>query len=65
MYGAMLEMIVAESYAKSPTFSTCSPNEFQAQTRYFKNDLRAIINHNIDDISGDMHHRSNMLAKLD
>ena len=65
MYAAMLEMIVAESYAKSPTFARCTPDDFAEQTRYFKNDLRAIINHNIDDISGDLHHRSNMLAKLD
>lgn len=64
MFGAMIEMIVAESYANNPAFKNCTPEEYNAQTKYFKNDVRAIINHNIDDISSDINHRSNMYTKL-
>lgn len=64
MFSALLEMVVAESYANNPTFKGCSPEEYNVQTKYFKNDVRAIINHNIDDISSDINHRSNMYTKL-
>ena len=64
MYNALLEMVVAECYAKSPTFEDCTPEVFKTQTAHFKADVRAIINHNIDDISSDIHSRSNMYTKL-
>lgn len=64
MYAAMMEMIIAESYGQNPAFEDCTPEEYKEQTRYFKNDVRAIINHNIDDISSDINHRSNMYSKL-
>ena len=64
MFSAMIEMIVAESYANNPTFKNCTPEEYHTQTKYFKNDIRAIINHNIDDIFNDINHRSNMYTKL-
>ncbi|MBE6762451.1 MAG: hypothetical protein E7551_09260 [Ruminococcaceae bacterium] len=62
---AMLEMFVAESYGKNSMFKECDPEVYKQQTKYFKNDLRAIINHNIDDISNDVkYHQSNMYTKL-
>lgn len=64
MYQAMLEMVVAESYGKNPVYEDCSPDTYAEQTGYFKEDLRAIINHNIDDIGSDINHRSNMYTKL-
>ncbi len=64
MYRAMFEMVVAESFAQNPAFEDCSPEEYKEHTRYFKDDIRAIINHNIDDISSDVNHRSNMYTKL-
>lgn len=64
MYRALLDMVVAEGYGKSPNFEDCTPEEFQEQTHYFKGDLRAIINHNIDAISSDREHQSNLYKKL-
>lgn len=64
MYQALLNMIVADCYAQNPSFENCTPEEYKAQTKYFKNDIRAIVNHNIDDISSDINHRSNMYTKL-
>ena len=64
MFAAMMEMVVAESYGQNPTFEECTPEEYKEQTKYFKNDVRAIINHNIDDISSDINHRSNLYSKL-
>ncbi len=64
LFGAMTEMVVAECYANSSSFKRCTPEEYEKQTKYFKEDVRAIINHNIDDISSDVNHRSNMYTKL-
>lgn len=65
MLSAMFEMVVADSYAKNASFAACSPDKYEEQSDYFKKDVRAIINHNIDDIKNDREKRSNMLAKLD
>ena len=65
MLSAMAEMVVADSYAKNASFEQCDPEVYEKQTKYFKKDVRAIINHNIDDIKNDNHNRSNMLSNLD
>lgn len=64
MYYAMLEMAVAESFAKNPIFEDCTPAEYAETTKHFKEDVRNIINHNIDDINNDVGHRSNMYKHL-
>ncbi len=65
MYYAMLEMVVAECFAKNPIFEDCTPEKYMEITKYFKDDVRNIINHNIEDIKNDRENRSNMLANLD
>lgn len=66
MYGAMLDMMVAESFAKSSTFEDCSVADYEKFTKYFRNDVRNIINHNLDDIFNNVSNRqSNMLKHLD
>ena len=64
LFASILEMVVAESYAANPTFKDCTPEEYAKQTKNFKNDVRSIINHNIDDIASDVNGRSNMYTKL-
>lgn len=64
MFHAMLEMVVAESFAQHPTLEDCTPAEYAEAAKYFKTDVRNIINHNIDDISNDVGHRSNMYKHL-
>lgn len=64
MLGAMVEMVVADCYAHNAAFKNCKPEKYNEQTGYFKDDVRAIINHNIDDISNDVDNRSNMYNKL-
>ena len=64
LFASILEMVVAESYAANPTFKDCTPEEYAKQTKKFKNDVRSIINHNIDDIASDVNGRSNMYTKL-
>lgn len=64
LYSAMFEMFVAESFAKNPSSKKYSPEAYAEQAKYFKADMRNIINHNIDDIKNDTNHRSNMYTVL-
>lgn len=65
LFASMLEMFVADCYGKNAIFKNCDPKKYEEQTKHFKNDIRAIINHNIDDINSDeKYHQSNMFTKL-
>lgn len=64
LHDAVVDMFVANSYAKNPTYEDCNLETLKKQSGYFKADLRAIIDHSIDDISNDINHRSNLYTKL-